>query len=96
MSLFPCFHSFFIADSSSIDHIFKFFPVDVAKYTKHVKSARPVTPDGEVLVPGEPELRMRAERGKTGLPLPDDTWAAIVTAAKSVGLDDARVKAAMG
>jgi hydroxycarboxylate dehydrogenase B len=73
-----------------------FFPIDVAKYTKHVKSSRPIAPGGEVLVPGEPELRMRAERGKNGLPLPDDTWAAIVTAAKSVGLDDARVKQAMG
>ena len=72
-----------------------FFPTDVAKYTKHVKSARPVTPGGEVLVPGEPELRMRAERGKNGLPLPDDTWAAIVAAAKSVGLDDARIATAM-
>jgi hydroxycarboxylate dehydrogenase B len=73
-----------------------FFPVDVAKYTKHVKSSRPVTPGDEILVPGEPELRMRAERSKNGLPLPDDTWAAICTAAKSVGLDDVRIKQAMG
>jgi len=72
-----------------------FFPADVVKYTKHVKSARPVVPGGEVLVPGEPELRMRAERGKNGLPLPDDTWNAIVEAAKAVGIDDARIKAAM-
>ena len=73
-----------------------FFPADVTKYTKHVKSARPITPDGEVLVPGEPEQRMRAERSKNGLPLPDATWAAIVAAAKEVGLDDARVKQALG
>jgi hydroxycarboxylate dehydrogenase B len=71
-----------------------FFPVDVAKYTSHVKNTRPVAAGGEVLVPGEPELRMRAERGKHGLPLPDDTWAAIVAAAKSVGLDDARIQVA--
>ena len=31
----------------------------------------PGSAGGEVLVPGEPELRMRAERGKNGLPLPD-------------------------
>ena len=73
-----------------------FFPEDVARYTKHVKSARPVTPGTEVLVPGEPEQRMRAERGKNGLPLPDDTWAAIVAAAKMVGIEDARIKIAMG
>ena len=70
-----------------------FFPADVARYTSHVKSARPVTPGGEVLVPGEPEQRMRAERGRDGLPLPDDTWAAIVAAAKAVGLDEPRIKA---
>ena len=68
-----------------------FFPADVTQYTKHVKSSRPVTPGGEVLVPGEPELRMRAERSKNGLPIPDDTWAAIVTAAKAIGLDAARI-----
>ncbi len=72
-----------------------FFPADVSKYTNHVKSSRPIVPGGEVLVPGEPELRMRAERGKNGLPIPDDTWAAIVAAARSVGLDEARVAKAM-
>jgi hydroxycarboxylate dehydrogenase B len=85
----------FYVDPAKIDPD-GFFPVDVAKYTKHVKASRPITPGGEVLVPGEPEQRMRAERGKNGLPLPDDTWAAIVAAAKAVGIDDARVKVAMG
>ena len=72
-----------------------FFPADVMKYTQHVKSSRPVIPGGEVLLPGEPELRMRAERETNGLPLPDDTWAAIVDAAKAVGLDEARIAKAM-
>jgi hydroxycarboxylate dehydrogenase B len=84
----------FYVDPAKIDPD-GFFPVDVAKYTKHVKSARPIVPGGEVLVPGEPEQRMRAERGKNGLPLPNDTWAAIAAAAKAVGIDDARVKVAM-
>ncbi len=73
-----------------------FFPADVTRYTAHVKASRPVAAGGEVLVPGEPELRMRAERGKHGLPLPDDTWAAIVEAAKATGISDARIKVAMG
>ena len=42
--------------------------------------------DGEVLVPGEPELRMRAERLAKGIPLPAEVWKAIVTAGKSVGV----------
>ena len=73
-----------------------FFPADATRYMDYWKGSRPAAPGGEVLLPGEPERRMRAERGKNGLPLPDDTWAAIVAAAKSVGLDDARVKKAMG
>ena len=31
------------------------------KYVAFVKSSRPATPGGEILVPGEPEARMRAE-----------------------------------
>ena len=38
----------------------------------------PVAGVDAVLIPGEPEARMRAERSKNGVPLPDDTWAAIV------------------
>ncbi|MGE5513652.1 MAG: malate/lactate/ureidoglycolate dehydrogenase [Bacteroidota bacterium] len=72
-----------------------FFPEDVRRYVDYVKSARPATPGGEVLVPGEPEERMRAERLKNGVPLPDDTWAAIMEAARKVGLDEARLKRTM-
>ena len=49
---------------------------------------------GEVLVPGEPEVRVRAERTANGVPLPDDTWAAIVETARSVGLDERRIQQA--
>lgn len=71
-----------------------FFPPDAAKYLAHVKSSRPVVKGGEVLVPGEPEARMRSERLKNGVPLPDDTWAAIVATARKVGLDEKRITAA--
>ena len=71
-----------------------FFPKDIAKYVAFVKSSRPVAAGGEVLVPGEPESRMRAERAANGVPLPDDTWAAIVETARSVGLDERRIQQA--
>lgn len=71
-----------------------FFPADVAKYTKHVKSSRPAVKGGEVLVPGEPELRMRTERGKNGVPLPIDTWTAICDTARKVGINDTRINEA--
>src|SRR5438270_1723801 len=59
-----------------------FFPRDIAKYVAFVKSSRPAAPDGEILVPGEPEARMRRTRLAEGVPLPDDTWAAIVETAR--------------
>lgn len=72
-----------------------FFPEDVMRYVTYVKSARPAALGGEVLVPGEPEDRTRAQRLKDGVPLPEDTWNAIVEAACRVGVDQARIKGAM-
>ncbi|MFM9846042.1 MAG: malate/lactate/ureidoglycolate dehydrogenase [Hyphomicrobiaceae bacterium] len=69
-----------------------FFPEDVTRYVAYVKSARPATPGGEVLVPGEPEERTRAKRLKDGVPLPEDTWKAIAAAAEKVGVDAARIQ----
>ena len=71
-----------------------FFPKDIAKYTAFVKSSRPATTGGEILLPGEPEVRMRKKRLAEGVPLPDDTWAAIVETARSVGLDERRIQQA--
>ena len=70
------------------------FPPEVARYTAYVKSSKPVTPGGEILVPGEPEVRMRKQRNEQGIPLPDDTWNAIVATARSTGLSDQRIKEA--
>ncbi|MFO1082598.1 MAG: malate/lactate/ureidoglycolate dehydrogenase [Reyranellaceae bacterium] len=71
-----------------------FFPGDIDKYVAFVKSSKPVAAGGEILVPGEPEARMRAQRLADGVPLPDDTWAAIVETARSVGLDERRIQQA--
>ncbi len=71
-----------------------FFPKDIAKYVAFVKGSRPAQPGGEILLPGEPEVRMRAKRLSEGVPLPDDTWAAIVETARSVGLDERRIQMA--
>ena len=71
-----------------------FFPQDIARYVDFVKSARPVAAGGEILLPGEAEARSRARRLADGVPLPDDTWAAIVETARSVGLDERRIQQA--
>ena len=70
----------------------EFFPADVKRYVAFFKSSRPSEPGGEVLVPGEPEIRTRRQRLAEGIPLPEDTWARLVAAARSVGLDEARIE----
>jgi len=70
------------------------FPADVARYVAYFKSARPATASGEVLIPGEPEDRTRQLRLKEGVPLPDDTWASIVSAAREHGVDERRIQQA--
>ncbi len=47
-----------------------------------------------VLIPGEPEAGMRADRTKNGVPLPDDTWAAIVNTARDVGVSEVSIQKA--
>ena len=57
-----------------------------AEYLAYVKASRPATPGGEVLVPGEPELRTRNARLDGGIPLATASWQAIVTTAEQFGL----------
>jgi len=73
-----------------------FFPDNVASYIDHVKSSRPAVAGGEVLLPGEPEQRMRQQRLQNGIPLPQDTWNAIAEAAQKIGLDAPRIQKALG
>ena len=40
-----------------------------------------------VMIPGEPERRLKAEREKNGVPLADGIWSGIVEAADGVGVD---------
>jgi uncharacterized oxidoreductase len=63
-----------------------FFAPDMARYIGYLKSSRPTAPGGEVLIPGEPEARNRAQRSKDGIPLPESTWAALVAVAREVGV----------
>jgi hydroxycarboxylate dehydrogenase B len=71
------------------------FPGEVARYVAAVKSSRPVRSGDEVLTPGEPEARTRAERLASGVPLTDDIWASIVATARQVGIEERRIQAVM-
>ncbi|MCC7426702.1 MAG: malate/lactate/ureidoglycolate dehydrogenase [Alphaproteobacteria bacterium] len=61
------------------------------RYVEFFASSRPDSPGGEVLVPGEPEARMRAEREAGGIPLPADAWQAIIAAARSVDVAETHI-----
>ena len=65
------------------------FAEEVRNYVDFVKSARPTEPGGHVLIPGEKEKMVMAERLKTGLPLAAEAWDDIVATARSKGVNDA-------
>jgi uncharacterized oxidoreductase len=71
-----------------------FFDGEAARYLGYIKGTKPAQGVTEVLIPGEPERRVKAERMKNGVPLTDDTWASISAAARHVGLSDARLSEA--
>ncbi|MBI1398257.1 MAG: malate/lactate/ureidoglycolate dehydrogenase [Betaproteobacteria bacterium] len=63
------------------------FPAEVKRYLAFVKSARPAAEGQEILLPGEPEKRMREERLANGIPLSDETWSLLGECARSVGVN---------
>jgi uncharacterized oxidoreductase len=64
------------------------FAEEVRRYVDFFKSSRPDRAGGEVLTPGEPELRYRAKRLKEGVPLEAETWNALRSAAGRARLDE--------
>lgn len=69
-----------------------FFDGEISRYVSYFKNTKPVAGVDEVLIPGEPEAAIRAERTKNGVPLPDETWAAIVNTAREVGVSEAKIQ----
>jgi len=63
------------------------FTARVRELGKTIKATPPVVKGGEVLLPGEPEQRIKARRLAEGIPVADVTWQAIVDAARSVGVE---------
>jgi uncharacterized oxidoreductase len=71
-----------------------FFDGEIARYVKYFKDTKPAAGVDSVLIPGDPEAAMRAERTRNGVPLPDDTWAAIVATAREVGVSEVSIQRA--
>ena len=71
-----------------------FFDGEISRYVEFIRATKPVAGVEEVLIPGDPERRTRAERTRNGIPLPDDTWAAIVNTARDVGVSEVSIQRA--
>ena len=71
-----------------------FFDGEIARYVDFIRQTKPVAGVEEVLIPGDPERKTRAERTRNGVPLPDDTWAAIVNTAREVGVSEVAIQRA--
>ncbi len=62
------------------------FHTQVAALFGWVKSAPLAQGSSEILIPGEPEARLEAERRKNGIPIDEETWAQIEATAKELGV----------
>lgn len=67
---------------------------EIRRFVDWVHSSRPVDPDRPVLIPGEIEEQTRAER-RQGLELDETTWGQIVEAARSCGVQEQTIEAAV-
>ena len=72
-----------------------FFDGEISRYVDFIRATKPVAGVDAVLIPGDPEKKMRVDRTRNGVPLPDDTWAAIVNTAREVGVSEASIQRAM-
>tara|TARA_B100000809_G_scaffold16917_4_gene15107 strand:+ start:998 stop:2083 length:1086 start_codon:yes stop_codon:yes gene_type:complete len=55
----------------------------------HMHTSRVDPAVGEIQLPGDPEFRQAAERGRHGIPIDDTTWERICERATGIGLDPA-------
>jgi uncharacterized oxidoreductase len=62
------------------------FDADVTRYLNWFQQAKAI-PGKAIMTPGDPERAARAERAASGVPLPNEAWASIVAAARSVGVN---------
>ncbi len=62
------------------------FAKEMKGYLEFFRSARPLTPDGRVMMPGEPENLSRRDRLANGIPLTDTTWQSICETGARFGI----------
>jgi uncharacterized oxidoreductase len=62
-------------------------PQEIDRYVAWVKTSRTVTPDGQILMPGEIEERTKAQRLAAGVELDEKTWSQIAATARELGVE---------
>ncbi|SFK08747.1 Malate/L-lactate dehydrogenase [Bradyrhizobium sp. cf659] len=70
------------------------FDAEVSRHVDFIRATRPAAGGDQVLIPGDPERKTRAGRSQNGIPLPDDTWAAIVNTAREIGVSEISIQRA--
>lgn len=68
----------------------------LAETLRRIKAVPPRPGFAEVLLPGEPEARARAERERNGIPIPDDTWRAVCDVGAELGVNIEGFRSRMG
>lgn len=69
---------------------------EARRFVDFVKASTPAKPGEPVLAPGDVERRNRAARLASGVAIDDKTWADLIAAGASVGIDAKRVAAIVG
>src|SRR6516162_3495013 len=59
---------------------------EIAAMTAYITASPPSNPNEPVLIPGDPERRTRAERTANGVPIDDETWRELATAARAINV----------
>jgi uncharacterized oxidoreductase len=59
----------------------------IEEFLRYVRSARPAPGVAEILLPGEPEARIEAERRRDGIPIPGPIWAEATAVARELGVE---------
>ncbi len=67
------------------------FLEQVRRFVAWIRAAAPIDPEAGVLIPGDKERATAAERTANGIPLPAETWGAILGAAHRTGLSQAEI-----
>jgi len=69
---------------------------EARRFVDFVKASAPAKAGEPVLAPGDVERRNRASRLASGVPIDNKTWADLVAAAASIGVDAKQVQAMIG